>query len=60
MPGRHPFIQGLPLDAFPLTVRPGRHLPFPASLRLPVQFEGRQVGDAHDGEADGFEAVIWF
>lgn len=60
MPGRHPFVQGIPLDAFPLTVRLGRHLPFPAFLGFPIQFERRQVGDAHDGEADGFKAVVCF
>lgn len=60
MPGRHPFIQGIPLDTFPLTVRLRRDLPLPAFLRLPVQLERRQIGDAHDGEADGFEAVICF
>lgn len=60
MPGRHPFIQGIPLDAFPLTVRLRRDLPLPAFLRLPIQLESRQIGDIHDGEPDRFKAVICF
>ena len=60
MPGRHPFVQGIPPDAFPPTVRLGRDLPLAALLRFPVQLEGGQIGDAHDGEANGFEAVVCF
>ena len=60
MPRRHPFVQGIPLDTFSLTVRLRCNLPLAAFLRLPIQLERSQVGDAHDGEADGFEAVIYF
>ena len=60
MPGRHPFVQGIPPDTFPPTVRLRRDLPLAAFLRFPVQLERGQIGDAHDGEADGLEAVIYF
>lgn len=48
MPRRHPFIQWIPLDTFPLAVRLRRDLPLSAFLGFLVQLERRQVRDAHD------------